>query len=177
MTFIKRLVQFLLVLVVLLVGVAFLLPREVEVARSTTISAPPEEVFAHVNSLAKFSEWSPWSSIDPDMKVTYSGPELGIGNKMEWQSEHPNVGNGVQEITAIVENERVESALDFGDMGTALASFDLAKAGDGTEITWGLKTDMGNNPIGRWMGLMMDRLVGGDYEKGLANLKAQIEGG
>ena len=176
MGLIKRLVQFVLVIAVLLVAVAYLLPREVEVNRTATIAAPPEAVFEHVASLQKFSEWSPWGNIDPDMKVSYSGPDMGVGNKMEWQSEHPNVGNGAQEITAIVENERVESALDFGEMGTALASFDLVKSGDGTEITWGLKSDMGNNPIGRWMGLMMDKWVGADYEKGLAALKAKVEG-
>ena len=176
MGLIKRLVQFVLVIAVLLVAVAYLLPREVEVNRTATIAAPPEAVFEHVASLQKFSEWSPWGNIDPDMKVSYSGPDMGVGNKMEWQSEHPNVGNGAQEITAIVENERVESALDFGEMGTALASFDLVKSGDGTEITWGLKSDMGNNPIGRWMGLMMDKWIGADYEKGLAALKAKVEG-
>lgn len=173
---IKRLFQFTIVIVAVLALASFLLPREVEVTRTATISAPPDEIFPHVNSLAKFSEWSPWSSIDPDMQVTYSGPEMGVGNKMEWQSEHPNVGNGAQEITAVVENERVETALDFGDMGTAMASFDLAKTSEGTEVTWGLKSDMGNNPIGRWMGLMMDKWVGADYEKGLASLKAKIEG-
>ena len=176
MRLIKRLLQFVLVAAVLLVGIAFLLPREIEVTRSATISAPPEEVFEHVSSLQKFSEWSPWGDIDPDMKVTFSGPEMGVGNKMEWESNDRNVGNGVQEITAIVENERVESALDFGDMGTALASFDLVKSGDATEITWGLKSDMGNNPIGRWMGLMMDKWVVADYEKGLAALKTKVEG-
>ncbi len=176
MVFLKRVLGVLAVVVVLLVAIAYLLPRQVEVTRSATIAAPPEQVFAHVSSLSKFSEWSPWGNLDPDMQVTFSGPEMGVGNKMEWSSDHPNVGNGVQEITAIVENERVESALDFGDMGTAIASFDLAKSGGGTEITWGLKSDMGNNPIGRWMGLMMDGWVGADYEKGLANLKEMIEG-
>lgn len=176
MTFLKRLVQILLVLVLVFVAGAYLLPREVEVQRTVSISAPPDAVFPHVSSLEKFSEWSPWSQIDPDMKVTYSGAETGVGNKMVWTSDHPNVGNGSQEITEVVENERVVSALDFGEMGTATATFDLAETGDATDVTWGLKTDMGNNPIGRWMGLMMDSWVGADYEKGLAALKATVEG-
>ena len=176
MRWVKRIFFTLAIAIVLLAAISFLLPREVEVARSTTISAPPEEIYPHVASLEKFSEWSPWSQVDPMMQVTYSGPETGVGNKMEWTSDNPNVGNGTQEITAAVENERVETALDFGGMGTAIAAFDLVKSGDATEITWGFKGDMGNNPIGRWMGLMMDSWVGADYEKGLAALKAKVEG-
>jgi hypothetical protein len=52
-----------------------------------------------VNSLQAFSEWSPWGDYDPDMQVVYSGPETGVGNTMEWTSDHRNVGNGRQEIT------------------------------------------------------------------------------
>ncbi len=176
----KALVRIVLGLVIL-VGVAaagaYLLPREVAVSRTVTIEAPPEDVFVHINSLQAFHEWSPWAGRDPDMAVTFEGPETGVGNKMSWQSDQPDVGNGVQEIIALKENESVETALDFGDMGTATAEWQLAAAGGGTEVTWGFKTDMGMNPIGRYMGLMMDSWVGGDYEAGLANLKAAVEGG
>ena len=75
-----------------------------------------------------------------------------------------------------MENKRVVSALDFGDMGLAEASYDLSQEGDITTITWGLKADMGAGAMGRWMGLMMDDWVGADYERGLSNLKALIEG-
>ena len=84
MRLIKRIFGILVVLVIALVAIAFILPREVAVSRSVEIAAPPAAVFPHVNSLQKFSEWSPWSSIDPDMQVTYTGPEMGVGNKMEW---------------------------------------------------------------------------------------------
>ncbi len=102
---------------------------------------------------------------------------MGVGNKLTWASEHPQVGNGTQEITASVENERVETALDFGSMGTADAFFSLKANGDVTDVTWGFTTDMGSNPVSRWMGLMMDKWVGGDYETGLNRLKALVEAG
>ena len=175
MRLLKRLFATLLVVVIALVAIAYLLPREVTVTRSTTIDAAPAKVFAQVNSLQAGAQWSPWLDRDPDVQLIYSGPDSGVGNKLQWASDHPQVGNGTQEITASTENERVETALDFGDMGTGAAWFALAPQGEGTEITWGLKTDMGMNPIGRYMGLMMDKWVGADYEKGLSNLKSLLE--
>ena len=111
------------------------------------------------------------------MKLVYSGPASGVGNRLVWESEHPQVGSGTQEIIASEENSLVRTALDFGAMGTATARFELNPDGEVTELTWGFVTDTGMNPIARWMGLMMDRLVGPDYENGLARLKELIESG
>ena len=177
MRFIGRALLFLAGLVVLLAAGAFLLPREVAVERSIAIDAPPDAVFPHLNSTQAMGEWSPWLGRDPNIQLAFSGPETGAGNKLDWTSEVPEVGNGSQEITAVVENERVETALDFGEMGTAEAWLTLAPSGDSTEVVWGFVTDTGMNPMARYFGLMMDKWVGGDYETGLANLKALVEGG
>jgi hypothetical protein len=176
MRFLKNLLVGLVVLIVLAVGVAYLLPRNVIVEREIVVNAPPEEVFAHVNSLQAFSEWSPWGDYDPDMQVVYSGPESGVGNIMEWTSDHQNVGTGRQEIIEVIENEAVRTSLAFDGMGDAEAWWLLAPEGDGTRVTWGLNSDMGNNPIGRWFGLALDGFVGTDYERGLAQLQAAVEG-
>ena len=112
---------------------------------------------------------------DPDVKTTYSGPDSGVGSKLAWSSEHPQVGNGNQEIILSEPDQRVETALDFGEMGLAKAGFLLEENAGVTTVTWTLDTDMGSNPVGRWMGLMMDRWVGADYELGLSNLKSLIE--
>lgn len=175
-----RLIRNILIGLVAIVAVAAIvgmfLPRYVAVERDVIVGAAPEAVFPHVNSLQAFSEWSPWGDIDPDMVVEYSGPEEGVGNVMEWTSEHPNVGNGRQEILEVVDNESVRTALDFGDMGTAEAWWRLTSEGDGTRVVWGLTADMGQGPVGRWFGLMMDGMVGADYERGLARLQAMVEG-
>lgn len=176
MKFIKRLLTGLVAVIVILVVVAYVLPREVAVARSVQINAPASDVYPHIAGLKAHADWSPWLSIDPDVQLTYSGPDEGVGSKLEWTSEHPNVGNGKQEIIEAVELEKVVTALDFGDMGTAEAAVLLASSGEATNVTWTLVSDMGNNPVGRWMGLMMDRWVGADYEKGLGALKAIVEG-
>ena len=175
MRIVKRLLAAILILVIALVAVSYLLPRDIKVARSIEINAPASEVFAQENGLKAGADWSPWLKRDPDVQLTYSGPDTGVGSKLEWTSEHPQVGSGKQEIVESIENEKVLTALDFGDMGTATAAFILIENNGVTTITWDMETDMGMNPIGRYMGLMMDKWVGADYEKGLANLKALVE--
>ncbi|MEL6204575.1 MAG: SRPBCC family protein [Pseudomonadota bacterium] len=175
MRWILRILGGLVVLVVVLGAVGMVLPRIVTVERSVAIDAPPETVFPRINSLQAAAEWSPWLELDPDVQTTYSGPESGVGNRLEWASEHPQVGNGTQEIVESAAPERVVSALDFGDMGGGTATFVLAAEGAGTLVTWGLDADLGAGPVGRWMGLMMDNWVGADFETGLAQLKTLVE--
>ncbi|MES0862108.1 SRPBCC family protein [Ruegeria sp. SCPT10] len=175
MRFVKRLFVFLLVIVVALVGVSYLLPGKAEVSRSIIIDAPAEAIFPYVNSMQETEHWSPWLHRDPETKLSYSGPEAGVGNTLNWSSDHPQVGTGSQEIVESVENEAVRTALDFGPMGTAMAAFVLQPEGGQTQVTWGFETNLGLNPMSRWMGLMMDSWVGGDYERGLSNLKVLVE--
>ena len=160
--------------IVLLVVFAYALPREVHVERSVVIVAAPEAIYPLLVNLKAGQAWSPWAGKDPDAKYTFEGPDAGVGCKMSW-SGNSDVGVGTQVVTAVQPNKRVETELDFGDQGKAKAFFILEDKGGKTTVTWGLDTDMGNNPIGRWMGLFMDGMVGTDYEKGLANLKALVE--
>ena len=161
------------VVVLIFVVGGFVMPRTVEVSREAVVSAPPEKIFPHVSSLKAFNKWSPWMEMDPDMKLTYSGPEVGIGQKSSWESQ--NMGNGSQTITELAENEKVVTDLDFGPMGTAQAQFLLVPVGEGTQVTWSLKSDLGNNPLARWFGPMLRSGVSQDYDKGLAKLKQLVE--
>ncbi|NVO55999.1 SRPBCC family protein [Rhodobacteraceae bacterium B1Z28] len=176
MNWIKRILGGLIVLILILIGVSYLLPGKAEVSRSITIAAPPEAIFLYVNSMQETEKWSPWLSRDPETKLTYSGPDAGVGNTLNWSSEHPQVGTGSQEIIASTPDQAVRTALDFGPMGTATASFVLQPEGQQTQVTWGFTSELGLNPMSRWMGVMMDKWVGGDYERGLDNLKALVEG-
>lgn len=175
MRILKWLTGIVALLAIIFFAGAFLLPKDITVARSIEIDAPPSDVFPHVNSLKATQAWSPWLERDPDVALSYEGPEAGVGAKMAWASDQRDVGTGTQEIITSEPDKQVVTALDFGPMGTAMATFDLASAGDKTTITWGLYTDAGSNPMARWMGLMMDGMVGKDYETGLANLKTLVE--
>ena len=165
----------LVLLIAVLAGGGFLLPAECHVERETVIDATPEEVFAFLIDHREFNRWSPWAERDPNTKYEYSGPTSGVGAKAAWSSEDPNVGSGASELVEVVPYEKVRMHLDFGDQGTATAYYTLTPKDGGTHIVWAFDTNFGNNLIARYMGLMFDDWVGGEYEKGLANLKKLAE--
>jgi hypothetical protein len=171
----KRLVLGVLLMTILMVVVAFALPQQITVARSKIINAPESDLYPYVNSLKRFNEWSPWAMRDPETKYVYSGPEEGKGAQMEWSSDHPDVGKGMLEIIESETNSFVRVALDIGVKGKANVSYQLKPSGAGTRVVWVFETDVGNNPVRRWMGLMLDRWVGQDYEEGLERLKKIAE--
>ncbi len=159
---------------IIIVGGSFLLPGQAVVTRSTEIAAPPDKVFAIVGDLRRFNEFSPWADLDPNIKYTLEGPESGVGQKMNWTSDNADVGNGSQTITSYEPPNFVESELDFGMRGNSVASFDLVPSTSGTNVTWTFKSDLEGIPA-KWFGLMFDRWIGADYERGLAKLKAVAE--
>jgi len=163
------------ILILLIIAVAYLVPRHQHVERHIVINATAEQIFPYVNSFQRFYIWSPWTNRDPDAVYTFEGPADGVGARMTWAG-NKNVGVGSQEITVSDYPSHLETALDFDAQGVATAFFDLAPAdGGGTHVTWGFDTDMGMNPIARYMGLMMDTWVGGDYQQGLENLRNLVE--
>jgi effector-binding domain-containing protein len=175
MTTLRRIAFILAGLAAVLLGAGFLLPRTVHVERSISVAAPRATVFALVDGFRQFNKWSPWAALDPDTKYTYEGPEWGAGAKMTWVGDPKTVGSGSQAITVSRPYEQVDSDLEFGGQQGAKQHFILAPEGEGTRVTWALDADMGRGPIGRYFGFMMDSLVGKDFEKGLASLKAYAE--
>lgn len=185
MRFLKNLIVFLLIVIVVLIGVAFVLPSSAHVERSITINRPASQVYTVLNSYRRFNEWSPWAAKDPNAKYQISGPASGVGAKESWQGDPKTVGSGSQEIVESTPNKSVTTALDFGDMGKAKARFDLTPdaTNASTKVVWSLDTQAplaidGKiiwNTVGRYMGLFMDKMVGPDYEQGLAKLKSLVE--
>lgn len=163
------------VLIAIFVGGAYVLPGTARVSRSIEINAPATKIFALVNDLKKTRDWSPWAKIDPKMKQTFTGPDAGVGQKFTWQSDDPNVGNGSQEITKSVPPGKVETKLDFGENGTAEAAINIVESNGVSRVTWSFKTELGSNPVMRWLGLMFDGWIGKEYEKGLNSLKQLAE--
>ena len=147
-----------------------------EVTRSTTISAEPQQVYDKIVDLHKWESWSPWEGVDPDMTKRYAGPDSGVGASYSW-SGNRKVGEGKMTITDIAEPSRVAIDLHFLKPFKAQNEtvFDLAPAGEGTQVTW---TMTGTHTIlSRIMGIFMsmDKMIGKDFEKGLAQLKADAE--
>jgi hypothetical protein len=164
----------LIALLVIFMGGAYTLPGEAVVERQITIAASPGKVFGIVSDLKRFKEFSPWAEIDPDLQYTFEGPAIGIGQKMSWTSDNPQLGSGSQTVVDYQPNVRFATTLDFGDMGDAISYFNFVPVANDTKVTWGFKSLL-RNPLERWMGLLFDRWVGADYEKGLAKLKSLAE--
>lgn len=160
----------LLALVVLALVGSLLLPADIHVERSKVINQPKEKLYSIVVDLKQMGEWDPWSNIDPNMETTYEGEDATVGSKRSWTSENDSVGDGTMTITEIRENEYVSHALDFGDKGKADSYIALEEADGGTKVTWGFDMNVGMNPVGKYFGMMMDKFIGPDYEKGLNNL-------
>jgi effector-binding domain-containing protein len=170
----KKILTVLVVVIVLFVVIGLLLPRHVVVTRSVTIDRPVSLVYATVNSFALFPKWSPWQDLDPNMSQSTEGPRDGVGAKLVWKGNE-KVGSGTQLITASTPDRSVASDLDFGDMGAAKSLVTLTPEGAGTRATWSVDVDMGGNPIGHYVGLTMDGMLGKDFAGGLGKLKTLVE--
>ena len=160
---------------VAVVLVSFVLPANAHVERSITVDRPTCNVHAMLDHYRLFNQWSPWAARDPDTAYTFEGPDSGVGAKLSWVSEDPDVGTGSQEIVGSTPCERVETRLEFAGQGGADAWFAIEPEGGGTKLTWHFDSELGMNPLMRYMGLMFDSLIGADYEQGLAAFKAMAE--
>jgi uncharacterized protein YndB with AHSA1/START domain len=169
----------LIVVAVLVAGVlvfAATRPNDFAVQRSVSIKAPPEKIYPMLVDFRQWPTWSPWEKLDPEMKRTLSGPANGPGATYAWQGSS-KVGAGRMEIKEVAAPSKVSIQLDFIKPfeGHNITDFTLAPRGDGTEVTWLMH---GPAPfVSKLMGVFvdMDKMIGKDFETGLANLKAASE--
>jgi hypothetical protein len=167
------------VIAVLIAGVlafAATKPDRIHVERSASIVAPADTIYPLINDFRRWGDWSPWEKLDPQMQRTFSGPAAGKGAVYEW-SGNSKVGQGRMEILDSVEPSEVTIKLDFIEPieGHNTTKFTLEPAGEATQITWVM--DGPASYLTKIMSVFvsMDTMVGGDFETGLANLKAATE--
>jgi effector-binding domain-containing protein len=165
----KKIVIVVVSLILLLIVASLFMPRNSYVERSLVIKAPSEVVFNQVNTLKNWEKWSPWHRLDPQMQITYSGPEAGAGSAYSWKSTKKNVGNGKLTINSS-NTDSILSTIEFEGKGNSDGGFRFKKEGNDTRVTWFMKFDMGWSPIAKIFGLMMDKMIGPDFEKGLNTL-------
>jgi hypothetical protein len=157
-----------------LVAGGLLLPSTTRVQRTIVIERPAPEVFAMLDSFRRHAEWSPWSQADPQASYTFEGPASGVGAKMGWTG-NATIGTGSQQIIESVPHWTIVTRLEF-DGSAATLRFDLEPAAAGTRVNWTLSSAHGYNPMYRWFGaVLLERMVGPDFETGLANLKRVLE--
>ncbi|MFE5703022.1 SRPBCC family protein [Rhodococcus koreensis] len=146
------------------------------VERSTVIDASPDVVQPLLDDFRKWQAWSPWEDVDPDLKRTYSGPDSGVGASYAWEGNR-KAGSGQMVITESVPGSKVVLDLIFLKPFKAenVTTFLLEPNGAGTTVRWQMTGK--NNLFFRIVGVVfpMDKMVGKDFEKGLAQLKAAAE--
>ena len=164
-------------IIILILVLALIAPKQYEVNRSIIVNRPISEVFNYLKYLKNQDDWSPWKKKDPHMKQTFSGTDGTVGFISKWEGDKA-VGIGEQEIKRMVENESIETELRFikpwkSQSDAYLRIVDLES--QQTNVTWGFK---GKNvfPFSIFMLFMnMDKAVGKDFDEGLSNLKEQLE--
>ena len=171
----KKLALALAVVVAVALAIVATRPDTFSVERSALVPAPPDVVFAQIQNLRAMDTWSPYAHMDPEMKIRYEGPEAGVGARSSW--EGPQMGTGSLTVTGVEPGRSVDMNLD---MLTPMEAhnqirFSLAPEAGGTRVTWRMQGESGF--LGKAIHLVvdMDRMVGGDFETGLAALAQKSE--
>lgn len=164
-----------LVIVAVLLVAIVTRPATFRVERSVTIAAPADVVFEYVNDFHKSEQWNPFLKGDSTTKVTYSGAPAGVGAIYEWEGSQ--VGAGRQEIVESRPNEYVKIDLAFLKplKSVSTAEFTIKPVTGGQSLTWVMAGD--NTFLGKTISLVasMDRMIGSEFEKGLADIKTHAE--
>ncbi|MBI5497809.1 MAG: SRPBCC family protein [Deltaproteobacteria bacterium] len=151
-------------------------PAEYRVVRSVVVNAPAAVISGHIEDFHRWNAWSPWAKLDPKQKETFGGPPAGKDATYHWSGDD-KVGEGSMKIAAVKPGERIDIALEFirPFPSSSKVDFVLVPQGAGTQVSWGM--DGTNNFLGKAFGLFvnMDKMLGADFEKGLAQLKAAAE--
>ena len=165
------------VVIAVLIVVVSLRPSRMRIERSLAMAAAPQVVFQQVNDFHAWAGWSPWEKMDPQMKKTFSGASSGAGAIYAWSGNN-KVGEGRMTIEKSHAPSTIVIKLEFFRpwQATNAATFTFTPTGGGTTVTWAM--DCTHNFMAKFAGLFMnfDTMIGGDFEKGLAAMKAIAEG-
>lgn len=153
--------------VAVLAAGTLLLPRHVNVERQAVIEADAQTVLALAASGEGYQRFNPYKSTDPDLSITLYGPASGVGSGFHFAGKD---GKGSQTVAAVT-GDAVHFDIDLGPMGKPKQTIRAEPRDGRTHVVWSMQADMGFNPVGRVMGLFMDRMVGPTFERGLANLE------
>lgn len=159
-----------------LAAIVSMQPSHYRITRSATIQVPPEGVFPFVNDFHNWGQWSPWEKLDPNMKKTFSGPKSGVGAVYSWVG-NSDAGEGRMTLEESSANDRIVIKLEFIKPfeSMSVTTFLFRPEAQGTSVTWEMRGE--NNFMAKAFALFMDmdKMVGSDFERGLAQLKSAAE--
>jgi hypothetical protein len=172
----KRILLAVAAVVVLFAGYVALQPSTLRIERSTIVVAPPAAVFAEVNDFHNWDAWSPWAKLDPNAKATFEGPSSGEGAIFHWAGNE-EVGQGRMTLVESKPDEQIKIRVDFVKPwnGTNTSEFTFKPDGPRTIVTWASSGERGFLEKAICVFMNPDKMVGGQFEKGLASLKSVAE--
>lgn len=172
----KKILLLLVVIILAFISYVATRPSDFSVTRSATMSASPEVIFAQVNDFHKWNDWSPWAKLDPNAKNSFEGPDSGEGAIFRWDGDK-NVGAGNMTIVESHPFAHIGIRLEFIKpfAGLNKTDFTFKPEGPQTLVTWTMSGK--NNFIAKAMGVFMDcdKMIGDMFEKGLAQMKSNVE--
>ncbi|MEL6697775.1 MAG: SRPBCC family protein [Bacteroidota bacterium] len=156
------------IVVVIAGGLLLFTDSETTMSRTAVVEAPADIVFAQVNDLHNWNDWSPWKEMDPEMKVEYQNGGVGKDASYTWKGEE--VGSGKLTILESTPNTYIKTALEFDGRGGSFGGWNLEEKEGQTVVTWSMTSVAGMDPLGRAFNLFLDGMLGPDFEKGLTKL-------
>ncbi len=172
----KKIAIGLAVVLAVILGLAAMQPDEFKITRSSTVNAPPAKVYALVNDFHLWEQWSPWEKKDPAMKRTFEGKASGEGAVYGWEG-NSEVGSGKMTLETAKAPSQIKIKLEFLKPMQSVNSceFEFAPEGKATKVTWTMSGPMHFISKVMCVFMNMDKMVGPDFEKGLAQMKAAAE--
>jgi effector-binding domain-containing protein len=167
-------------ILLLLLFISFILPGKIKVERTLEIKTKRKQAFNLVNNLKEWKQWSPWQKLDSNTIWTFNAIESGVGAKYSWKSQNPQVGEGDLSITKSFPDSLLKTEIHFGNMGLSTGQFLFTQTANGTQVTWIMESEVGTlpfymQPLTKYFYLLLDDMLGSDFEKGLNNIKVILE--
>ncbi len=167
----KKFFVVVLLLLAVAAAVGYFLPHDYNVEESVVINAKPGKIHDLVGDLKRWDDWTPWKEMDPSVQVTFGKETKGVGASQSWTSKD---GPGTLAFTADDEKKGIEYTMTMDDM-PAQGAIRYEQVGDTTKVTWSMNGDIDMPVIGGYLALLMPRMIGPSFEKGLVKLKREVE--
>ena len=180
MKLLKTILFSMLGLFIVIVAISFVLPNSVKIQRTIEIKTKPKQAFKIVNNLRDWKLWSHWHKIDTNTIWVYDPIESGVGAKYSWKSINPELGEGELSIVESYPDSLIKAFMQFGEMGKSVVLFQFTPTSNGAEVTWIMESNVSSMPFYRqpflkYFYLLMDQMVGPDFEKDLKNMQVILE--
>ncbi len=174
MKVLKKISIIVIAIIALFLIVAVFLPTQYVVTRGIEINKPVDQVYGYVADFNNFQAWNPWTPLEPGHNYEVIGDSATVGQKYSWEGKI--IGSGEMVFTHFTQNEAIKSDIAFLSPQQGKGEVEWTFEGDSnmTKVSWSLIGEAGY-PIGRYFGLMMDSMLGGNFEDGMKNLKEKCE--